>query len=65
MKRCLQCYEDVVYLATGCEFKTHILNYHGQMPVFLNFGKEGIEEESQYMNKNKRKTWNKFLHEHG
>ena len=63
-KRCPNCYDDEVYFTTEKEFKSHILNYHGQMPVFLNFGKELIEENSEYINKSKRKTWKRFLNEH-
>ena len=64
-QRCPLCYDNEVYLVTGKVFKTHILNYHGQMPAYITFGKEWIEENSKYMDKNNRKKWKKFSNEFG
>ena len=64
-QRCPLCYDNEMYLATGKEFKTHILNYHGQMPAYITFGKDWIEENSKYMDKNHRKKWKKFSNEFG
>jgi hypothetical protein len=61
---CPLCGDDVVYLKTESEFKTHILNNHDQMQVLETFGKEWIEENTRhffFMDKDRRKIWKNFM----
>ena len=61
---CPLCGDDIVYLKTESEFKTHILNYYEQMQVLKTFGKDRIEETTRhyfFMDKDRRKIWKNFM----